>query len=289
MQRAVSLAVMVAMSTVLFHSVPAVAAADSLVLQADAASTGPGGKVTVTVSARVFPDGKTTVAVRASDVTITLVGGGSVTPAGKDTGETRWTYTAPATVAADFQVMLEARLRFAPDAAGTMRLDVKAPIAPKPALPVVAEEDEEGDLVDGAEATAAPAVGSLVTVVKWRARQNELEGWNDRVLPGQGEDFVAPGLIQEVRFRVTEKNTQSVEVQWWRADRPKKVRTLNPKNSQLELSVDQDGFTNGRFLKTLPRDKGEYVFSVVVVTKDGRTLRENLTILRDRPAKEGKR
>lgn len=288
--RAFPLAAVVAVAAVLpLVSVPAHAAEDPLLLQPDVVTTVPGGVINVTVMARLVPDGQSKVGVRTGDVTFTVSGGGTVAPASTDAGETRWIYTAPASVSGELAVDLRAQLRLFPLARGSVRVTVKAPEAPKPtpATPTAAvEDDEEGDEVANAVAQAAPAAGKLVTVEKWRVRLGEGSEWNDRTMPARGEDFYAPGAIHEFRFRVNEPDCQSLEVQWWRVDRPKKVRTFNPRNRHLDVSKDQDGLLHGRFNKALSREKGEYVFAVVVLTKDGRTLRENITVHRQKPPKD---
>ena len=119
-----------------------------------------------------------------------------------------------------------------------------------------------------------------------RARPSSTEEWNERPLPARGEALWAPGLIQEYRFRINAPNATAVEVQWWRADRPKRVRSFTAKNRQLEVDKDQDGLLLGRFVKHLNKDRGEYVFAIVVSTADGKTLRENLVVHREKPPKE---
>jgi hypothetical protein len=165
---------------------------------------------------------------------------------------------------------------------------VKAPAAPKPPAPVPAAgaEDEDGDLLDGAEAVAADPVGKLVTLERWRARTDGTEPWNERKLPPRGEDLYAPGLQQDFRFRVNAADVESVEIQWWRNDRTKKVRTFTEKNKRIEVNRDQDGFLHVRFDTSLAKEKGAYTFAVVARKKDGTTLRENLVVHRARPPKE---
>ncbi len=289
-------ALAVALAATLVSPTPARAADDSLVLQADTPNPAPGGTATITVLVRVHPEGKSAVPVRATDVTLTAKGGGTVAPASDGAGETKWVYRAPDAVAADLDVTVEGRLAAYPDARGSCRLRVAAPKAPAPApapggpaAPATAaatDPDDDGDLVENGEAVAADPVGKLVTLVKWRARPSESEEWNERDLPERGEPLYAPGLIQDFRFRVNAADARSLEIQWWRGDRPKRVRTYTEKNRRLEVSRDQDGMLNGRFAKTLGREKGEYTFSIVVTLKDGSTARENLTVHRDRPPRE---
>lgn len=266
----------------------ALAAADSLVLQPSATTTPPGGTVEIRVLARLHPDGKAVVPVRAADLSLTAKGGGTVAPASAEAGETRWIYTAPESVAGSLDVVVEARVRSYPDASGSCALRVAGPVSAKPAPAggPAAAEDEEGDVVEGAEAVAAEAVGKLVTLTKWRARAGEGEEWNEKKIPARGEGLYAPGLQQEIRFRVNVPAT-AVEVHWWRNDRPKGVRAFTARNRQLDLSRDQDGLFNGRFSKNLGKEKGEYTFSIVVTTADGKTLRENVVLHRARPPKDG--
>lgn len=275
-------------AAVLLAPAAALAAADSLVLQPSTPSAAPGGTIDVQVLVRIHPDGKAVIPARASDVALTAKGGGTVAPASEAPGETKWVYTAPAAVAADLVVTLEARVRSYPEASGSCTVQVKAPAAPKPPAPVPAAdaEDEEGDLLDGAEAVAADPVGKLVTLERWRARADAGEEWNERKIPPRGEDLYAPGRIHDFRFRVNAADVESVEVQWWRNDRTKKVRTFTERNKRIEVDRDQDGFLHVRFDKSLGKEKGAYTFAVVARKKDGTTLRENLVVHRARPPKE---
>ncbi len=262
---------------------PALAAADSLVLQPASPDTGPGGTVTVQVLVRIAPEGKAVVPARAADVVVTAKGGGTVAPASDDPGETTWIYGAPAAVAANLDVTLEARVRAYPDAAGSCRIQVRTVAPPKPAPP---EEDSDGDIVEGAEAAAADPVGKMVTIEKWRARAVEADDWLEKKIPARGEPLYGSGPFHEFRVRINEPGADSVEVRWWRADRPKKVRVLTEKSGRLAVDRDQDGLLHLKFARNLEKEKGEYVFAFVVKTKDGRTLVENLVVHRARPPKE---
>lgn len=280
------------LAAVLAFAWPAAAATDSLVLQPGAASTGPGGAVEVQVLVRVYPEGKSALPVRTADVVLTAKGGGSVAPASDGAGEMKWIYRAPDAVAVDLDVLLDAHLRSYPDSSGSCRLKVTAPAKPAPppaptAGPVAAAgEDEEGDIVQGAEAVPAEAVGKLVTIEKWRARSSPGEEWNEKKIPARGEPLTTPGIFNEYRFRVNAPNVTNVTIQWWRDDVPKKVRTFTAANRQLEFSKDQDGLVHGTFHKCLSKEHGEYTFAIVVVTADGKTQRENLVAHRGRAAKE---
>ncbi len=328
---------LLAAAALLALALPAAAADESLVLQPSAPSVGPGGTVEVQVLARVHPNGKAVVAVRATDCVLSARGGGAVGPSSDLPGEVKWTYRAPEAVAMDLEVVLEGRLRSYPDANGACSILVKAPggasaggpgkgqgggppsepgkgpppgrgpgssppagpppAGPGPAAPpaagpapnappAAAGDDEEGDLVEGAEAVAADPVGKLVTLEKWRAKASDNEPWNEKPLPPRGEPLYAPGVIQEYRFRVNAANAASVEIQWWRSDRTKRVRSFTAKNRQLDVEKDQDGLLHGKFVKWLNKEKGEYTFAVVVTTADGKTLRENLVVHRAKPPKE---
>jgi hypothetical protein len=266
---------------------PALAAADSLLLQPAAPSTGPGGAVEVQVLARLAPDGKAVLPVRAVDVSLTASGGGTVAPATEAPGETKWIYRAPGTVAADLEVTIVAKARAFPDAAGSCVLRVKAGAAsPSPAA-AAGGDDDEGDLVEGAEAVAADPVGRFVTLEKWRARAADEGEWNDKKIPERGQTLYAPGREQEFKFRLTSADVAGVEVHWWRNDRPRVVRAYTEKNKRISVDRDQDGLLHIGFTKVFREEKSEYTFSIVAKTKDGKTLRENLVVVRAKPPKEG--
>ncbi len=275
---------------VLALCLPALAADDSLVLQPAATSTGPGGTVEIRVLARLHPDGKAVVPVRAADVVLTARGGGTVAPASETPGELKWIYRAPDAVGANLDVTLAARVRSYPDAAGACMIRVNAPAsATAPAGATAGRppaEDEDGDLVEGAKAEPADPVGKLVTLERWRARGLVEEPWNEKTIPERGEPLVAMGFQQEFRFRINSPKVASVEIRWWRNDRPERVRNFTETNKHLSASRDQDGFVHVVFMKELWKTKGEYTFTVLVRTEDGRVQKESLVVRRDRPKDE---
>ncbi len=275
---------------------PALAAAESLVLQPAAPSPGAGGTVEIQVLARHHPDGKAVVPVRAADVALTANGGGTVAPATDGPGETKWHYRAPATVAADMDVTIEAKVRAYPDASGSCVIKVKAggaaspppaaPAAPTaPAAPAEANDDE-GDLVEGAEAVAADPVGKAVTLERWRVRAGPGEDWKEKKIPEHGQILYALALDQTFRFRLNPTDVADVQVQWWRNDRPRTVHSMTEKNKHLSTERDQDGLLHIGISKAFRMEKSEYTLSILAKTKDGKTLRENIIVMRAKPPKE---
>jgi hypothetical protein len=260
---------------------------ESLALQPSSTSTVAGGNIELKVLGRLFPSGKAVVALRAADLDVGANGGGSVSPATTDPGETRWIYRAPDAVVADLSVNVWARVKGYPDAVGSCTIKVSAPPKPvTPAAPAPADDDE-GDEVEGG-AQAADAVGKLCTLVRWRARSGEAEEWNEKKLPARGEELTAPGLQQQIRFRVNAAKAKSIEVHWWRNDRPQKVRKFTERNRHLSLETDQDGFAHGTFQKALAQMKGVYTFALVVTDADGKVQRENVVLRREKPKEEEK-
>jgi hypothetical protein len=287
---------------------PSPAGDESLVLQPTANTTGPGGTIEIQVLARLHPNGKAVVPVRVADVSLTAKGGGTVAPATEGAGEVKWVYRAPDSVASPLDVTIEARVRSYPDAAGACAIRVTAPATPAPAAPPApaagpaagtapaakpatpaAPDDEDGDLVEGGKAEAAEALGRLVTLEKWKARGGGDETWNEKEIPERGKPLVAPGLEQEFHFRVNAQKVASVEVLWWRGDRGDRVRKFSEGNRRLEITRDQDGLVHAVFRKELARLKGEYTFSILVRTEDGKIQRENLLVHRDKPRDEGEK
>ncbi len=261
---------------------------DSLVVQPAADTVVPGGTVELKVLGRLHPSGKASVLVRAAELDLTARGGGTVAPATADPGETRWVYRAPDAVASDLAVTVEARVRAYPESSGACAIRVKAPAAPKPAAPAPgapgpapkpAEADEDGDLVDGAEAMDADPVGNLCTLERWRVKADTGdEKWVDKKVPPRGESMNAHAPIQMFRIRVNRKDVKSVEVQWWRNDRKKRVRTYHERNRQLDVERDQDGLPHVTFKKEMGKHGEAYTFAIVVATSDGKTQRENLVV-----------